>query len=108
MIFHIFLKNCDVCHSHHLFVSFFKVDVAEVMYIVKELWRGRSARDQSIEHVGRGMWRSVKELILVRYWFSFSFCHLNYLLALMDFLGQSSENNVTFWRFYAVTLVIFT
>lgn len=44
----------------------FKVDVEEVMYIVKELWRGRSARDQSIKDVGRGMWRSVNELMLVR------------------------------------------
>ncbi|KAJ9693364.1 hypothetical protein PVL29_012217 [Vitis rotundifolia] len=44
-----------------------QVDVAEVMYIVKDLWRGRSAREQSIEHVGRGMWRSVNELILVRW-----------------------------------------
>ncbi|RVX13344.1 hypothetical protein CK203_020967 [Vitis vinifera] len=43
------------------------VDVAEVMYIVKDLWRGRSAREQSIEHVGRGMWRSVNELMLVRW-----------------------------------------
>ncbi|XP_059595694.1 tRNA threonylcarbamoyladenosine dehydratase isoform X1 [Vitis vinifera] len=44
-----------------------QVDVAEVMYIVKDLWRGRSAREQSIEHVGRGMWRSVNELMLVRW-----------------------------------------
>ena len=73
MIFHFFLKYCDIYHSHHLFVPLFKVDVAEVMYIVKDLWRGRSAREQSIEHVGRGMWRSVNELMLVRYRFSFSF-----------------------------------
>lgn len=44
-----------------------QVDVAEVMYIVKDLWCGRSAREQSIEHVGRGMWRSVNELMLVRW-----------------------------------------
>lgn len=44
-----------------------KVDVEEVMYIVKELWHGRSARDQSIKDVGRGMWRSVNELMLVRW-----------------------------------------
>lgn len=44
-----------------------QVDVAEVMYIVKDLWRGQSAREQSIEHVGRGMWRSVNELMLVRW-----------------------------------------
>ncbi|KAK9272877.1 hypothetical protein L1049_003256 [Liquidambar formosana] len=44
-----------------------QVDVEEVMYIVKELWRGRSARDQSAKDVGRGMWRSVNELMLVRW-----------------------------------------
>lgn len=37
------------------------------MYIVKEMWHGRSARDQSPKDVGRGMWRSVNELILIRY-----------------------------------------
>ncbi|KAJ8471888.1 hypothetical protein OPV22_026231 [Ensete ventricosum] len=42
------------------------VDVEEVMYIVKELWHGRSARDQS-KDVGRKMWRSVNELMLVRW-----------------------------------------
>lgn len=44
-----------------------QVDVEEVVYIVKELWHGRSARDQSIKEVGRGMWRSVNELMLVRW-----------------------------------------
>ncbi|KAA8530687.1 hypothetical protein F0562_005379 [Nyssa sinensis] len=44
-----------------------QVDVEEVMYIAKELWRGRSARDQSTKDVGRGMWRSVNELMLVRW-----------------------------------------
>ncbi|XP_027073477.2 tRNA threonylcarbamoyladenosine dehydratase-like isoform X1 [Coffea arabica] len=44
-----------------------QVDVEEVMYIVKELWHGRSARDQSLNNVGRGMWRSVNELMLVRW-----------------------------------------
>ncbi|WOL20135.1 tRNA threonylcarbamoyladenosine dehydratase 2 [Canna indica] len=43
------------------------VDVEEVMYIVKELWHGRSARDQSTKDVGRQMWRSVNELMLVRW-----------------------------------------
>ncbi|AQK83501.1 NAD(P)-binding Rossmann-fold superfamily protein [Zea mays] len=42
------------------------VDAEEVMYIVKELWRGRSARDQS-QDTGRKMWRSVNELMLVRW-----------------------------------------
>ncbi|XP_020517827.1 tRNA threonylcarbamoyladenosine dehydratase isoform X1 [Amborella trichopoda] len=44
-----------------------QVDVDEVVYIVKELWHGRSARDQLARDVGRGMWRSVNELILVRW-----------------------------------------
>ncbi|TKY56684.1 tRNA threonylcarbamoyladenosine dehydratase [Spatholobus suberectus] len=44
-----------------------QVDVEEVMYIVKELWHGRSAREQLVEDVGRGMWRSVNELMLVRW-----------------------------------------
>lgn len=44
-----------------------QVDVEEVMYIVKELWHGRSARDESPKEVGRAMWRSVNELILIRW-----------------------------------------
>ncbi|GAB2221491.1 hypothetical protein Drorol1_Dr00012672 [Drosera rotundifolia] len=44
-----------------------QVDVEEVKYIAKELWHGRSARDQSLKHVGRAMWRSVNELMLVRW-----------------------------------------
>lgn len=44
-----------------------KVDVEEVRYVVKELWRGRSAKDDSVRDVGRAMWRSVNELMLVRY-----------------------------------------
>ncbi|XP_014505060.1 tRNA threonylcarbamoyladenosine dehydratase [Vigna radiata var. radiata] len=43
------------------------VDVEEVMYIVKELWNGRSAREKHVKDVGRGMWRSVNELMLVRW-----------------------------------------
>ncbi|WMV31047.1 hypothetical protein MTR67_024432 [Solanum verrucosum] len=42
-----------------------EVDVEEVVYIAKELWHGRSARDLSIKDVGRAMWRSVNELMLV-------------------------------------------
>jgi len=38
-----------------------------VMYIVKELWHGRSARDETAKDVGRGMWRAMNELMLVRY-----------------------------------------
>ncbi|XVE77463.1 hypothetical protein DITRI_Ditri13aG0064900 [Diplodiscus trichospermus] len=44
-----------------------QVDVEEVRYIVKELWHGRSARELSANEVGRGMWRSVNELMLVRW-----------------------------------------
>ncbi|XP_059449189.1 tRNA threonylcarbamoyladenosine dehydratase isoform X2 [Corylus avellana] len=44
-----------------------QVDVEEVMYITKELWHGRSVREQSAKDVGRGMWRSVNELMLVRW-----------------------------------------
>ncbi|CAN1288501.1 tRNA threonylcarbamoyladenosine dehydratase, partial [Linum perenne] len=44
-----------------------EVDVEEVKYIVKELWHGRSARDQSVKDVGRGMWRAINELMLVRW-----------------------------------------
>lgn len=43
------------------------VGVEEVTYIVKELWHGRSARDQLNKDVGRKMWRSVNELMLVRW-----------------------------------------
>uniref|UniRef100_A0A0A9E3W3 Uncharacterized protein n=1 Tax=Arundo donax TaxID=35708 RepID=A0A0A9E3W3_ARUDO len=43
------------------------VDAEEVMYIVKELWRGRSARDQSMKDTGRKMWRAVNEIMLVRW-----------------------------------------
>ncbi|EXC20593.1 Uncharacterized protein L484_027148 [Morus notabilis] len=44
-----------------------QVDVDEVMYIAKELWHGRSAKEASAKDVGRGMWRSVNELMLVRW-----------------------------------------
>ena len=51
---------CNIC-------SIPQVDAEEVMYITKELWHGRSAREPSAKDVGRGMWRSVNELMLVRY-----------------------------------------
>ncbi|KAK6789964.1 hypothetical protein RDI58_013764 [Solanum bulbocastanum] len=54
----------------HIFIpafSLLKVDVEEVVYIAKELWHGRGARDLSIKDVGRAMWRSVNELMLVRW-----------------------------------------
>ncbi|XP_010553886.1 PREDICTED: tRNA threonylcarbamoyladenosine dehydratase [Tarenaya hassleriana] len=44
-----------------------QVDAEEVMYIVKELWHGRSAREESAKDVGRGMWRAINELMLVRW-----------------------------------------
>ena len=40
-------------------------------YIAKELWHGRSAREQVAKDVGRAMWRSVNELMLVRYGVAF-------------------------------------
>ncbi|KAI3983080.1 hypothetical protein MKX01_035361 [Papaver californicum] len=42
-----------------------QVDVEDVMYIVKELLPGRSTRDRDPGDGGRGMWRSVHELMLV-------------------------------------------
>ncbi|XP_073144832.1 tRNA threonylcarbamoyladenosine dehydratase-like isoform X1 [Henckelia pumila] len=44
-----------------------QVDAEEVMYIVKELWHGRSAMYESPKEVGHAMWRSVNELILIRW-----------------------------------------
>ncbi|KAH1214594.1 tRNA threonylcarbamoyladenosine dehydratase [Glycine max] len=56
-------------HEESLYGTYMEVqvDVEEVMYIVKELWHGRSAREQHVKDVGRGMWRSVNELMLVRW-----------------------------------------
>lgn len=72
--------NFDMDHYHVLFQRLIEyeellcgtsmqveVDVEEVKYIVKELWHGRSARDQSITDVGRGMWRAINDLMLVRW-----------------------------------------
>ncbi|KFK33308.1 hypothetical protein AALP_AA6G358200 [Arabis alpina] len=44
----------------------------EVIYIVKELWHGRSARDHATKDVGRGIWdakkpASVSNLILLKF-----------------------------------------
>ncbi|KAF5186027.1 tRNA threonylcarbamoyladenosine dehydratase [Thalictrum thalictroides] len=58
------IEHEEIVHGTSMQVQ---VDVEEVMYIVKELWRGRSARDQSSKDVGRGMWRSVNQLMLVRW-----------------------------------------
>ncbi|XP_048130372.1 tRNA threonylcarbamoyladenosine dehydratase isoform X3 [Rhodamnia argentea] len=56
-------------HEESLFgtATHVQVDVEEVMYVVKELWHGRSAREQIAKDVGRAMWRSVNELMLVRW-----------------------------------------
>ncbi|KAI4321242.1 hypothetical protein MLD38_034648 [Melastoma candidum] len=43
------------------------VDVEEVRYIAKELWHCRSAREPFAKDVGRAMWRSINELMLVRW-----------------------------------------
>ncbi|XP_047319210.1 tRNA threonylcarbamoyladenosine dehydratase 2 [Impatiens glandulifera] len=72
--------NFDMDHYHVLFQRLteyeellygtsmqVEVDVEEIKYIVKELWHGRSARDQSITDVGRGMWRAINDLMLVRW-----------------------------------------
>ncbi|EPS72924.1 hypothetical protein M569_01829, partial [Genlisea aurea] len=53
--------------QHGTAVQQVQVDVEDVMYIVKDLWHGRSARDESSKNVGRGMWRSVNELMLIRW-----------------------------------------
>lgn len=44
-----------------------QVDAEEVKYIVKELWHGRSARDEAAKDVGRAMWRAINDLMLVRW-----------------------------------------
>ena len=36
------------------------------MYVAKELWHGRSAREPFAKDVGRAMWRSINESMLVR------------------------------------------
>lgn len=36
-------------------------------YVAKELWHGRSAKDESPKDVGRALWRSVNEMMLIRY-----------------------------------------
>ncbi|KAI5434686.1 hypothetical protein KIW84_021491 [Lathyrus oleraceus] len=74
------IVNFDVDHYHILHQRLIEheetlhgtsmqvqVDVEEVMYITKELWHGRSAREQHVKDVGRGMWRSINELMLVRW-----------------------------------------
>jgi hypothetical protein len=43
-----------------------EVDESDVAYIVREMWRGRSARDQAARDVGRGMWRSMNYMCLTR------------------------------------------
>lgn len=65
------------------------------MYIAKELWHGRSARDQSIKDVGRGMWRSINDLMLVRYacsWTSNILEQENSLIFLVKIIMERSTN----------------
>ncbi|WCJ25174.1 NAD(P)-binding Rossmann-fold superfamily protein [Euphorbia peplus] len=70
-----------------------QVDVEEVKYIAKELWHGRSARDQSSKDVGRGMWRSVNELMLVRWDRSKPACVSN--LVLLKFNEADQHESMT-------------
>lgn len=42
------------------------VDEDEVVYIAREMWRGRSARDQAAQDVGRGMYRAMAYMCLTR------------------------------------------
>lgn len=65
------------------------------MYIAKELWHGRSARDQSIKDVGRGMWRSINDLMLVRYacsWTSNILEQENLLIFLVKIIMERNTN----------------
>ncbi|GAQ80166.1 NAD(P)-binding Rossmann-fold superfamily protein [Klebsormidium nitens] len=43
------------------------VDEDEVVYIAREMWRGRSARDQAARDVGRGMYRAMAHMCLTRW-----------------------------------------
>ncbi|CAK9237974.1 unnamed protein product [Sphagnum troendelagicum] len=51
----------------NLDVEHYGVDKEEISYVVRELWRGRSARNQDSSNVGRGMWRSVNQLTITRW-----------------------------------------
>ncbi|KAK4790089.1 hypothetical protein SAY86_017393 [Trapa natans] len=44
-----------------------QVDLQEVMYVAKELWHGCSAREQVVKDIGRGIWRAINDLMLVRW-----------------------------------------
>ncbi|KAG6552591.1 hypothetical protein Mapa_005791 [Marchantia paleacea] len=44
-----------------------ELDKEEVAYVVREIWRGRSARAQGSREVGRGMWNAMKTLTLTRW-----------------------------------------
>ncbi|OVA11587.1 UBA/THIF-type NAD/FAD binding fold [Macleaya cordata] len=74
-----------------------QVDVEDVMYVVKELWHGRSARDESAKDVGRGMWRSVNELMLVR-WDSTNPAYVSNLILLRfkegNICAEASDNGL--------------
>nr|XP_048328432.1 tRNA threonylcarbamoyladenosine dehydratase-like [Ziziphus jujuba var. spinosa] len=63
------LHQCLIEHEESLYGTAMQVqvDVDEAMYIAKELWHGRSARELFAKDVERGMWRSFNELMLVRW-----------------------------------------
>lgn len=44
-----------------------EVDLEDVVYVVRELWHGHSARDVSSISAARGMWRHVNNLTLTRW-----------------------------------------
>ncbi|KAL3680679.1 hypothetical protein R1sor_023635 [Riccia sorocarpa] len=44
-----------------------ELDKEEVAVIIREIWRGRSARDQGSREGGRGMWNAMKMLTLTRW-----------------------------------------
>ena len=43
-----------------------EVDVEEVAYVARDLWRGRSAREQVARDPGKGMWKSMTNMTLTR------------------------------------------
>ncbi|KAG0585823.1 hypothetical protein KC19_2G042300 [Ceratodon purpureus] len=72
-----------------------EVDREEVAYVVRELWRGRSARDQDSSNVGRGMWRSMNNLTLTRWDQSRPPTIDNLVLLTFDEVGNFQPNHAT-------------
>lgn len=81
------------------------------MYIVKELWHGRSARDLSMRGAGRGMWRSVNQLMLVRWGAAYltisdsEWRHLCFLVLIFHFIWKYPS--VIFYDVVAMLHVFF-